>query len=69
MLIGQTKAGTNTKLYPLTDANSRSFSFFITVGQISDYTDVAAIPEDPPKARWMLDDRGYDANWFRDKNE
>lgn len=56
----------NTKLHALTDANGRPLSFFITAGQISDYTGAAVLLDDLPKAQWMLADRGYNADWFRD---
>jgi hypothetical protein len=48
----------NTKLQAETDASGRPLSFFITAGQISDYTGAAALLEDLPKAKWMLADRG-----------
>jgi len=32
----------NAKLHAVTDAKARSISFFITAGQISDYTGAAA---------------------------
>jgi transposase len=51
---------------PITDANGRPLSFFMTAGQISDYTGAAALLDDLPKAQWLLGDRGYDADWFRD---
>lgn len=38
-------------------------------GQISDYTGAAALLDDLPKAQWLLADRGYDADWFRDALE
>ena len=56
----------NTKLHAVTDANGRPLSFCITAGQVSDYTGAAALLDDLPKAKWMLADRGYDADWFRD---
>ena len=56
----------NTKLHAVTDANGRPLSFFMTAGQISDYFGAAALLDDLPKAQWMLADRGYDADWFRD---
>ena len=59
----------NTKLHAVTDANGRPLSFFITAGQVSDYTGAAALLDDLPKAKWMLADRGYDADWFRDALE
>ena len=65
-LIGRTKGGMNTKLHAVTDANGRPLSFFMTAGQVSDYTGAAALLDDLPKAQWMLADRGYDADWYRD---
>lgn len=68
-LIGRTKGGMNTKLRAVTDAHGRPLSFFITAGQISDYTGAATLLDDLPKAQWMLADRGYDAERFRDALE
>ena len=50
----------NTKLHAVTDANGRPISFFMTAGQVSDYTSAAALLDSLPKAQWMLADRGYD---------
>ena len=55
----------NTKLHAVTDANGRPLSFFMTAGQVSDYTGAAALLERLPTAQWLLADRGYDADWFR----
>lgn len=55
----------NTKLHAVTDARGRSISFFMTAGQVSDYTGAAALLDALPKAQWLLGDRGYDADWFR----
>jgi GH15 family glucan-1,4-alpha-glucosidase len=30
------------------------------------YTGAAALLNDLPEAQWLLGDRGYDADWFRD---
>ena len=49
-LIGRTKGGMNTKLHAVTDANGRPLSFFMTAGQVSDYTGAAALLDDLPKA-------------------
>lgn len=68
-LIGWTEGSMNTRLHAVTDANGRPLRFFITAGQISDYTVAAALLDDLPKAQWMLPDRGYDAEWFRDAQE
>ncbi|MFT9026599.1 IS5 family transposase [Acetobacter indonesiensis] len=64
-LIGRTKGGMNTKLHAVTDRNGRPLDFFMTAGQISDYTGAAALLDGLPPAEWMLADRGYDADWFR----
>jgi transposase len=68
-LIGRTKGGMNTKLHAVSDADGRPLSFFMTAGQVSDYTGAAALLDDLPKAQWLLGDRGYDADWFRDALE
>jgi transposase len=36
------------------------------VPKVSDYTGAAALLDDLPAAQWMLGDRGYDADWYRD---
>ena len=59
----------NTKLHAATDQNGRPLSFFMTAGQVSDYTGAAALLDSLPAAQWMLADRGYDADWFRDALE
>ncbi len=59
----------NTKLHAVADANGRPLSFFMTAGQVSDYTGAAALLDDMPKAQWLLGDSGYDADWFRDALE
>lgn len=56
----------NTKLYAVTDANARPLSFFMTAGQISDYTGAAALLDSLPNTQWLSADRGYDVDWFRD---
>jgi len=54
-----------TKLHAVTDRNGRLLNFFMTAGQISDYSGAAALPDALPPAEWMLANRGYDAGWFR----
>lgn len=68
-MIGRTKGGMNTKLHAVTDRNGRPLDFFMTAGQISDYTGAAALLDSLPPAEWMLADRGYDADWFREALE
>lgn len=56
----------NTKLHAVTDADGRPIRFFMTAGQVSDYTGAATLLDSLPSADWLLADRGYDADWFRD---
>lgn len=56
----------NTKLHAVTDANDRPIRVFMTAGRVSDYTGAAALLDELPKAQWLLADRGYDADRFRD---
>lgn len=56
----------STKLHAVTDANRRHISLFMTAGQVSDYTGAAALLNSLPRAQWLLGDRGYDADRFRD---
>lgn len=76
---GRTKGGMNTKLHAVTDTNGRPIRFFMTAGQVSDYTGAAALLDGLPNAEWLLApshrlqandcramDRGYDADWYRE---
>lgn len=56
----------NTKLHAVTDAEGRPIRFFMTAGQVSDYTGAAALLGSLPQAEWLFADRGYDADWFRE---
>ncbi|KXF88971.1 transposase [Phaeobacter inhibens] len=56
----------NTKLHAVTDASGRPIRFFMTAGQVSDYTGARVLLRSLPAADWMIADRGYDADWFRD---
>ncbi len=56
------KGGMNTKLHAVTDAKGRPIRFFMSAGQVSDYTGAAALLDSLPQADWLLADRGYDAD-------
>jgi len=56
----------NTKLHAVTDENGRPIRFFMSPGEISHYTRAAALLSSLPSAQWLLADRGYDADWFRE---
>ncbi|WP_108885921.1 IS5 family transposase [Pseudoprimorskyibacter insulae] len=65
-LIGRTKGGMNTKLHAVADMKGRPIRLFMTAGQVSDYTGAHALLDSLPEEKWMLGDRGYDAEWFRE---
>jgi transposase len=56
----------NTKLHAICVSQGRPLNLFVTAGQVSDYIGARAPPSSLPKAGWLLGDRGYDADWFRE---
>jgi transposase len=56
----------NTKLHAVTDAQGRPIRLFVTAGQVSDYIGARALLNSLTNADWLLVDRGYDADWFRE---
>ena len=65
-LIGRTKGGMNTKLHAVTDAVGRPIRFFMTAGQVSDYTGALVLASSLPLAEWLLGECGHDTDWFRE---
>src|SRR6056297_1733141 len=65
-LIGRTKGGMNTKLHAICDSKGRPINFFVSAGQVSDYIGAWALLSRLPNVKWLLEDRGYDADWFRE---
>ena len=55
----------NSKLHAVTDGLGRSLRFVLTEGQVSDYKGARQLLDRLPKAKELLGDRGYDADWFR----
>ena len=56
----------NTKLHAVCDSQGRPINLFVTAGQVSDYIGARALLSSLPDGDWLLGDRGYDADWFRD---
>ena len=65
-LIGRTKGGMNTKLHAVCDSQGRPIDLFVAAGQVRDDIGVRALLSGLPKVKWLLGDRGYDADWFRE---
>jgi transposase len=55
----------NTKLHAIRDSQGRPIDLFVTAGQVSDYIGARALLSRLPNVKWLLGDRGYDADWFR----
>ena len=55
----------NTKLHAICDSQGRPLNFFVSAGQVSDDIGAAAMLSSLPKVDFLLGDRGYDADWFR----
>ena len=56
----------NTKLHAICDSQGRPLNLFVTAGQVSDYIGARALLSSLPKVDWLLGDRGYDADRFRE---
>ncbi|GAA6160582.1 hypothetical protein NBRC116589_27560 [Ruegeria sp. HU-ET01832] len=56
----------NTKLHAICDSQGRPLNLFVTAGQVSDYIGARALLSSLPDVDWLLVDRGYDADWFRE---
>jgi transposase len=63
--IGRTKGGLNSKLHAVCDGRGRPLVMLLSEGQMSDYKGAALMIDALPRAKALLGDRGYDADWFR----
>ena len=59
----------NTKLHAICDSQGRPLNLFVTAGQVGDDIGARALPSSLPDVDWLLGDRGYDADWFRDASK
>ena len=55
----------NTKLHAICDSKGRPINVFVSAGQVSDYIGARALLSSLSDVDWLLGDRGYDADWFR----
>ena len=56
----------NSKLHAVCDGEGKPVLMCLTAGQVSDYKGAEKLLAALPAAKYMLADRGYDADWFRD---
>ena len=55
----------NSKLHAVCNGEGKPVLLFLSSGQTSDYKGAAQFLNVLPKAKELLADRGYDADWFR----
>ncbi len=66
---GRPKGGLKSKLHIVCDGLGRPLTFFLSPGQMSNATGALALLNALPSAKWLLGDRGYGADWFREALE
>ncbi|SNT36659.1 transposase, IS4 family [Tropicimonas sediminicola] len=59
----------NTKLHAICDSQRRPLDLFVTAGRVSDYIGARALLSSLPNVEWLLGDRGYDADWYREASK
>jgi transposase len=55
----------NSKLHAVCDGRGRPLIMLLNEGQTSDFKGAASMLAALPRARELLADKGYDADWFR----
>jgi transposase len=55
----------NSKLHAVCDEKGRPLVMLLSEGQMSDYKGAALMIDALPRAKALLGDKGYDADWFR----
>ncbi len=62
--IGRTKGGLNSKLHAVCDDVGKPVHLLLTAGHTSDYTGARCLLPSLSNAKYLIADRGYDADWF-----
>jgi putative transposase len=55
----------NSKLHAVCDGKGRPLIMVLSEGQMNDYKGAALMLNALPRAKELLGDKGYDADWFR----
>lgn len=64
--IERIKGGMTRMLHAITAAKGLPIGFLMSAGQESDYTDGEAQLSNLLRSGWLLTDRGYEVDWFRE---
>ena len=60
------KGGRNTKVHAISDEHCRPLAFYLTPGQTADIKGAVMLSACLPNARYLLADKAYDADHWRD---
>ena len=63
--IGRSRGGWTTKVHALTDVIGRPYALMLTAGNVSDVKAAPALLERADRMRYLLADKGYDADRLR----
>jgi len=63
--IGRSRGGWTTKVHALTDVVGRPYALMLTAGNVSDVKAAPALLERAGRMRYLLADKGYDADRLR----
>jgi transposase len=63
--IGRSRGGWTTKVHALTDIIGRPFALTLTAGNVSDVKAAPALLKQAGRMRYLLTDKGYDADQLR----
>lgn len=67
--MGRSRGGLSTKIHALVDADGIPIRLSLTPGQASDVHGAEALLNDLRRGAVVLADKGYDADWIREKIE
>lgn len=65
LAIGRSRGGWTTKIHALTDVLGRPYALMLTARNVSDVKAAPALLERAGRMRYLLGDKGYDANSLR----
>jgi transposase len=65
--IGRSKRGLDSKLHVVCDGSGRPVRLLLTAGNVNDIVGARELLKDLPDADYLLADKGYDADWFREE--
>lgn len=63
--IGRSRGGQTTKIHALTDVIGRPYALMLTPGNVADITAAPTLLERAGRMRYLLADKGYDADALR----